>query len=192
MLNIKKQISGLYLSSALGNLSLTGAWVAILAARGYSLVEIGIAETVFHVTSLIFELPSGVLADLFGRKRMLLVSSMMRIIGSLIMILSCNMGMVCASIAFFAMSYNFSSGSGDALAFDSLKIARRESYYEAYVSNQLILYRVCGGISTLCAGLALSIGHKLAYGTDVLMGAWVCFALYGAWRRAWGKADTCM
>lgn len=171
MLNIKKQISGLYLSSVLGNLSLTGAWVAILAARGYSLVEIGIAETVFHVTSLVFEIPSGVLADLLGRKRMLLVSSVMRIIGNLIMILSCNLGMVCASIAFFAMSYNFSSGSGDALAYDSLKITKRESYYEKYVSNQLILYRLCGGISTLCAGLALSIGHKLAYGTDVLMGA---------------------
>ncbi len=170
MLNIKKQISGLYLSSVLGNLSLTGAWVAILAARGYSLVEIGIAETVFHVTSLVFEIPSGVLADLFGRKRMLVVSSVMRNIGNLIMILSCNLGMVCASIAFFAMSYNFASGSGDALAYDSLKITKRESYYEKYVSNQLILYRLCGGISTLCAGLALSIGHKLAYGTDVLMG----------------------
>lgn len=38
----------------LGNLSLTGAWVAILAARGYSLVEIGFAETVFFIKSLSF------------------------------------------------------------------------------------------------------------------------------------------
>lgn len=83
MLNIKKQITGLYLSSVLGNLSLTGAWVAILAARGYSLVEIGLAET--------------------------------------------------------------------------------------YASNQLIIYRLCGGISTLCAGFALFIGYKAAYGTDILM-----------------------
>lgn len=58
--NIRKQISRLYLSSVLGNLSLTGAWVAILAARGYSLVEIGVAETVFHITSLLFEIPSDV------------------------------------------------------------------------------------------------------------------------------------
>ena len=49
MFKIKKQLSKLYTSSVLGNLSLTGAWVAILAARGYSLVEIGIAETVFHI-----------------------------------------------------------------------------------------------------------------------------------------------
>lgn len=53
MNTIRKQIGYLYTSSVLGNLSLTGAWVAILAARGYSLVEIGFVETVFHVTSII-------------------------------------------------------------------------------------------------------------------------------------------
>lgn len=169
MLNIKKQITGLYLSSVLGNLSLTGAWVAILAARGYSLVEIGLAETVFHITSLIFEIPSGVLADLFGRKNMLLVSNIMKMIGNIVMIFSCNLVMVCVSLAFYATSYNFVSGSGDALAYDSLKLVNKEDYYEKYASDQLVIYRLCGGISTLCAGFALFIGHKAAYGTDIIM-----------------------
>ena len=66
----------------MGNLSLTGAWVAILAARGYSLAEIGLAETVFHITSLIFEIPSGVFADLFGRRKMLILSSFLRMMWS--------------------------------------------------------------------------------------------------------------
>ncbi len=169
MLNIKKQISRLYLSSALWNLSLTGAWVAILAARGYSLVEIGFAETVFHITSLLFEIPSGILADLFGRKNMLIVSTVMKIVGNIIIILSGSLFMVSAAFAFYAMSYNFSSGSGDALAYDSLKMVGKEAYYEKYASNQLIIYRFCGGISTLCAGFALFIGHKAAYGADILM-----------------------
>lgn len=169
MLNIKKQISGLYLSSVLGNLSLTGAWVAILAARGYSLVEIGFAETVFHITSLIFEIPSGVLADVFGRKTMLIVSTVMRMIGNAIMIASCNLPMVCVSIAFQALSYNFASGSGDALAYDSLKSVDYEDYYEKYASNQILIYRLCNGLSTLCAGFALLIGYRAAYGTDILM-----------------------
>lgn len=170
MLKIKKQISRLYLSSVLGNLSLTGAWVAILAARGYSLVEIGIAETVFHITSLLFEIPSGVLADVFGRKNMLIVSTVARMIGNIVMIFSRNLLMVCTSIAFQAISYNFSSGSGDALAYDSLKTVDHEDYYEKYASNQMIIYRLCSGISTLCAGFALLIGHKAAYSTDILMG----------------------
>ena len=94
MFKIKKQISKLYMASILGNLSLTGAWVAILAARGYSLIKIGIAETVFHIFSLTFEIPSGVFADVFGRKQMLVVSSIMRVIGSICMICSKNLTMV--------------------------------------------------------------------------------------------------
>lgn len=177
MFNIKKQISGLYLSSVLGNLSLTGVWVAILAARGYSLVEIGIAETIFHITSLIFEIPSGVLADIFGRKKMLIVSNIMRMIGSIIMVFSHNLLMICICLAFFAMSYNFSSGSGDALAYDSLKTAKSEMYFEKYASNQMIIYRICNGFSTLCAGFALFIGYRAAYFIDVLMGVVQIFVL---------------
>lgn len=177
MFKIKKQISGLYLSSVLGNLSLTGAWVAILAARGYSLVEIGIAETIFHATSLLFEIPSGVLADVFGRKKMLIVSSIMRMIANVIMILSQNLFMVCLSIAFHALSYNFASGTGDALAYDSLKKAKRENEFERYESNQLTIYRLCSGVSTLCAGLALFLGHKIAYGTDLIMCVMQMFVL---------------
>lgn len=169
MLNIKKQISRLYLSSILGNLSLTGAWVAILAARGYSLVEIGFAETIFHITSLLLEIPSGVLADVFGRKKMLIVSTIMTMIGNIIMIFSSNLFLICASMIFQAASYNFLSGSGDALAYDSLKMVSREAHYEKYASNQMVIYRLCGGISTLCAGFALLIGHRAAYSMDLVI-----------------------
>ena len=58
------------------------------------------------------------------------------------MILSNNLFMVCLSIAFYALSYNFSSGTGDALAYDSLKIAKMESGFEKYMSNQLVIYRL--------------------------------------------------
>lgn len=170
MFNIRKQLTRLYSSSVLGNLSLTGAWVAILAARGYTLVEIGIAETVFHIVSLLFEIPSGILADVFGRKKMLIVSTLMRMIGCAVMIASRNHFMVCLSIAFVALAYNFSSGSGDALAYDSLKAAGQERRFEAYESNQLVIYRLCSGLSTLCAGVALQIGHRIAYATGIFTG----------------------
>lgn len=163
MLNIKKQINVLYITSILGNLSITGAWVAILASRGFSLVQIGFAETIFHITSLIFEIPSGILADIYGRKRMLIVSNIMEIIGNAIMALSNGFWMVCVSMVFHALSYNFQSGSGDALAYDSLKSVNQQDRYEKYSSNQLIIYRIGNAISTLCAGMALFIGYRVAY-----------------------------
>ena len=163
MFNLKKQINTLYITSILGNLSITGAWVALLAARGFSLVEIGFAETCFHITSLIFEIPSGLMADIYGRKRMLLVSNLMTFIGNIIMAVSNGLGLVCLSISFHALGYNFASGSGEALAYDSMKLSKAESGYEKYVSNQSIIYRIASGISTLVAGVALLIGYRPAY-----------------------------
>ena len=167
MLNIKKQIGRLYSSAILGQLSLSGAWVAILASRGFSLAQIGFAETIFHIVSILFEIPSGVLADVFGRKKTLVISCLMRMAGNIVMIFSNNFAMVCISIGLHALCYNFSSGSGDALAYDSLKSVGEEQRFEKYASNQLVIYRACEGLSTLTAGFALILGYKIAYSTGV-------------------------
>lgn len=170
MFNIRKQLSKLYTSSVLGSLSLTGAWVTILWARGFSLVEIGIAETAYHITSIIFEIPSGVLADVFGRKKMLTVSCILRMLADIAMIFSVNLFTVCLAISLYALCDNFASGTGDALAYDSMKLAGAESGFEKYSSNQLVIYRICSGISTLCAGLALTLGYRLAYAAGLVTG----------------------
>lgn len=168
MFKIQKQIRSLYASSILSNLSFTGAWVAILAARGFSLVEIGLAETFYHAASLLTEIPSGTLADVFGRKKMLIISVFVHILANVVMILSDNLPLVCLSIALHAVCDSFSSGSGDALAFDSLKAAGQEHSYDRYESNQLTIYRLFGGISTLCAGFALIIGYRAAYAAGIV------------------------
>ena len=179
MFSIKKQIRKLYTSSVLGQLSLSGAWVAILASRGFSLAEIGFAETVFHIVSIMFEIPSGVLADVFGRKKTLVISSIMRIIGDVVMVLSTNFLHVCISIAFHALSYNFASGSGDALAYDSLKSVGQEGRFEKYASNQLVIYRICEGVSTLAAGLSLTLGYKISYLVSILFSIASLSVLFG-------------
>ena len=153
--DLAKQIRTLYITGVLGNLSLTGAWVVILAARGFSLVEIGFAETLFHITSLICEIPSGMLADIYGRKKMLALGNVMAIAGDLVMFFSTDFWLVALSMPFHAMAYNFASGSGEALAYDSMKLEGAEAGYERYNSNQSIIYRIATGVSTLMAGLAL-------------------------------------
>lgn len=170
MFNLRRQIRILYTTGILGNLSITGAWVVIMASRGFSLVQIGFAETVFHITSLICEIPSGMLADMYGRKKMLAVGNIMAITGDIITAISGNFTVACMAMPFHAMAYNFASGSGDALAYDSMKKVGCESGYEKYNSNQSVIYRIASGISTLCAGLALYLGYRKAYLISALMG----------------------
>ena len=178
MLNLKKQIRTLYITGILGNLSLTGAWVVILAARGFSLVQIGFAETLFHIVSLICEIPSGMLADMYGRKKMLVLGNLMAITADIVMFLSTDYWMVLLSMPFHAMAYNFASGSGEALAYDSMKMEDKQDGYEKYVSNQSIIYRIASGISTLAAGLALYLGYRKSYFISAIMGCiTLCFTL---------------
>ena len=62
--------------TTVGYFQIAGAsWVALLAMRGFSLLEIGVLESIFHVVSFCFEIPSGVAADVFGRKKTLVMGT---------------------------------------------------------------------------------------------------------------------
>ena len=163
MFNIKKQIRALYTVSALGSFRIAGAsWVALLAARGFSLAEIGIAEGVFHGASLLFEIPSGVISDVFGRKTSMLLSQCMFLLSALLMAFSEGLTGVCVSLTACAFGYNFASGTREALAYDSLKAAGQEEGYLAYSSREYSIYRIGSACGTLCAGLALLLGNRRA------------------------------
>ncbi|MBO4242817.1 MAG: MFS transporter [Clostridiales bacterium] len=159
----KKQLQKLYSNNFLANISIAGAaWVALLVSRGFSLVEVGIAETIFHVVSIIAEIPSGMFADLWGRKKSLVVSSVCSILASFAMGFTDTFTGVIISIAFSALSYNFGSGTDSALAFDTLKEADRSDDYDRYISIQTIIYRVSSSLASLGAGLALILGNRNA------------------------------
>lgn len=77
-LNLKRQLRCIYLSDFFSGLRITDAvWVALLAARGLSLLEIGLAKSIYYTVSLLAEIPSGMAADLFGRKRALVLGGVL-------------------------------------------------------------------------------------------------------------------
>lgn len=163
MQSSNKQILKLYLLNGLGNISIAGAaWVLILITQGFSIFEVGIFETIFHVTSLIAEIPTGMFADVFGRKKALFLSAVCSIISAAVRILFVNIPGVCVSIAFSALSYNLWSGSDSALAYDTLRESGQKERYDRYASTQSVIYRIFNGIATLAAGLAVMIGNTYA------------------------------
>lgn len=172
MFNIQKQIRNLYLISTFSSFQIAGAsWVALLAARGFSLAEIGVAEGVFHMASLLFEIPSGVISDVFGRKKCMILSQCMFVISALLMILSKGLPGICVSLVASAFGYNFASGTREALAYDSLKVAGLEERYLSYSSMEYSIYRIGSACATLCAGLALYLGYRRANLMDMIVGS---------------------
>lgn len=176
MFKIKKQIYFLLAVSGLSSFQIAGAsWVVFLAARGFSMFEIGLAESCFHLTSLLFEVPSGVISDVFGRKRSMVFSQCMTIFSALCMVFSKGLFGVCISLVFNALSYNFVSGTREALAYDSLKLAGEEACYMEFSAKELTIYRIGNASAILCAGFALFIGYKRAYLLDAVLGLFCLF-----------------
>lgn len=167
----RKQITKLLSIDAVSGCAIGGAaWVALLAARGFSTVEIGLLESIFHLTSMTFEIPSGVIADMFGRRKTLVAGRVMVIISALLTIVSRDFFTMAIAIAINSLSYNLASGTREALAYDSLKEAGLEKEYDKFASNDLMIYQFFSSAGTLMAGVALTIGYKKAYSVDVLVG----------------------
>lgn len=162
-LNVKKQLGLLYMSNFVSNISIAGAaWVLLLVSDGYSLVQVGFAETVFHIVSLMAEIPSGMFADVFGRRKSLIVSCIMAMLSAAVRGFLPGFPCVLISIGFSALSYNFASGSDSALAYDSLLEEGQENRYDKYISTQTAIYRISNGIATLFAGVAVIMGNRNA------------------------------
>ena len=74
-----------------------------------------VAEAVFHLTSLLCEVPSGVAADLLGRRLNLAVSAVFEIFSDVTMAFSPNLAAVCAAMALKALACTMISGTLEAL-----------------------------------------------------------------------------
>lgn len=174
-MNLQKQLRCVYLHAFFSTLRFTDAvWVALLAARGFSLAEIGLAEGVFHLTSLLCEVPSGMAADLLGRRRTLIFGGVLGVFSALAMASAPGLGLICTAMALKALGYNMLSGTAEALIYDSLKMAGREKDYIKVDANASICMKIAtalGSLASLLAGMLRYAGYYLADAVSALLSA---------------------
>ena len=149
-LNLKRQLRCIYLSDFFSGLRITDAvWVALLAARGFSLLEIGLAKSIYYTVSLLAEIPSGMAADLFGRKRALVLGGVLVVAYNLLIAFAPNLFVICLAMALNALSNALFSGTSSALTYDSLKQAGREQDYIQVSANEYQITNVTNALGSL-------------------------------------------
>jgi MFS family permease len=102
------------LYTLLSNLSTENAiWLIYLAMRGYSPFAIGIFEMLFHVAKFVAEVPTGIFADLVGRRASLLASCAFGVLAALLFL---DPTPITISISFMAsgVSWAFKGGAQEA------------------------------------------------------------------------------
>ena len=163
-LNLKKQLACIYTSDLFSGLRITDAvWVALLAARGFSLWEIGLAESVFHVVSLLCEVPSGMAADLLGRKKTLLSGGVLTVTCNLLMAFASDLFTICFAMGLNALAMTMFSGTFTALVYDSLKTEGREDEYIQVSANSSQISMLANAIGSLASLLKRFLGFAGFY-----------------------------
>ncbi|MEW4353576.1 MFS transporter [Streptococcus pneumoniae] len=131
----RKNIKVLYTVEFFSFFGITTFWVLFLSQHGMSLLEIGLLESMFHGTSLLSEIPSGMLADRFSYKLNLLLGRLFAIVSCVLMI--CGQGhfwLYALAMTINAWAYNFDSGTSSALLYDSAVQAGLKDRYLTFSS----------------------------------------------------------
>ena len=163
-------LAGLEFTSYFG---ITSFWILFFIQNGLSLLQIGLLESIFHGTSLLCEIPSGMLADRFSYKTNLYLARLSSI-GSSILILfgQGNFWIYAIAMMVNAWSYNFESGTSTAFLFDSAVEAGQKDRYLQISSFLSGVAEVTRTLGTVVAGFfihgALAWTYYIAIGLSLL------------------------
>ena len=111
----------------------------ILLAKGLSLSQILIIQSAYSIAIVLFEFPSGLLADNYSRKNLYSLSKLFLIIMFLIVLFSNQFYLIFAAWFCYGISAALDSGTLDAYIINQLKLAHREAELRKFlaVSNRL-------------------------------------------------------
>lgn len=163
-------LAGLEFTSYFG---ITSFWILFFIQNGLSLLQIGLLESIFHGTSLLCEIPSGMLADRFSYKTNLYLARLSSI-GSSILILfgQGNFWIYAIAMMVNAWSYNFDSGTSTAFLFDSVVEAGQKDRYLQISSFLSGVAEVTRTLGTVVAGFfihgALAWTYYISIGLSLL------------------------
>jgi MFS family permease len=161
-----------YLFLGLNYVDLTrGLWMIWLTIQGFSLTQLGILEGTFHLTSFLMEVPTGIVADLFGRKTSRILGRILFLGSLFILYFSRSMPIQCIAFALTALGYNLVRGAGVALIYYSLKELGREVGYKKIAGINNVIFEAGSVVSLIVGGYC---AHYLGYLWVFIPGMSVC------------------
>jgi MFS family permease len=156
-------------------------------ARGLSLGAIGAVFAVHSAVAITLEVPSGALADMVGRRRVLLAGAALTTVSLLIFAVADSVGAFMASVGLLAAGRALISGSLEAWYVDSLRsldpsapLSRGLSRGTAAEGIALALGALVGGGLVSLVGTSDPDGALSGYGVAALAGALAAVAYFVA------------
>lgn len=127
-------------------------------ALGLSFTKIALISVIGTVSTLISEVPTGVIADKWSRKKSLQISVILKITSVFFMLLGKNFYFLCLASLIWGISDSCQSGAEQALLFESFDDQEK---YDSFLSKTYSRSYIISAIATISATLLFSINIYL-------------------------------
>lgn len=135
----------------------------IYLAKGLSFFEIGLLNSIGSLIIFVLEVPSGVMADKFGRKKNLLLGYFLNVIFVFVLYYSKSLiGLILAEII-FSVSSCLISGTDTSLLYDSLQHEKRERDYGAIIAQNSSITLAISLFTTIIATMLFANHSKVIF-----------------------------
>lgn len=136
------------------------------ASLTLSPVQVGLFFSFLIFIQLISDIPTGAFADKYGRKLSAVIGNSLLIIAPLIIVFGQEFNYYLLASVFYGLGRSFTSGSLDALLYDSPQIS--ESDYKEITAHNVAFFQSGLLISTFLSGFLYEYGHTLPFVAESL------------------------
>jgi len=131
--------------------------------NGLSLTRIMILQSISSILFVILEVPSGYFADIFGRKKALMVTGVFSAIAMFTFAVSTNFYHFLLAVILWAIAGVFISGADSAFIYDTLKELKRENQYKKVWGNVVFYYSIGVSFASIVGGLLGRIDYRYPF-----------------------------
>ena len=164
MQNLKSNINLYYIFSFIGSIQFYGPIFALFF-QSFSLSQTQILSflSIYAISTILFEIPTGIFSDYIGRKKTLLISSILLSLCFFIFAFGNNYWYFAVAYLIMGLSGAFSSGTDQSFLYDTLLNLKKENKFKKILGKSAFIENLAVIISMALGGLLFSINHKFPY-----------------------------
>lgn len=158
---------------AFGIAFIAATYATFLISKGLNLFQVNLVNFFFYGTLLVFEIPTGAFADVFGRKLSFVISCFLFSIGMFVYAISTSFWMFVIAETIAAIGSTFANGAIQAWLVDRLKQEGYRGTLSGIFSKEQQIRGATGIVAALIGAFTFDISTSLPW---IFGGCVMCFA----------------
>ena len=129
----------------------------------FSITNVALIFAIEAIAMVIFEIPTGAVADLFGRKKTIFVAHTFAMLGIYVLYIGGSIQVFTIAVLIIALARSLSSGTSNALIYDTLKEEKKEKYYKKIIGTLYAMWLIGASSGSIIGGYLASIDLALPF-----------------------------